>query len=355
MPIYPRGDSFMVSVGSGPDRIRETHPTRAQAEAREAVLLAAKKAARSGLYVPPEGPGAVPLGDPSKTLQDAFDRVLRESWAGSKGERTTVLNARQMLALIGPNTPVVEITTATIDSALDELADNGNTGATINRKVAVLNVMLKAARDRGWIKHIPHIKRQRESAHRIYWYTEAEQAEMVTACQKLGMHTLADFITFAIMTGFRRSELLKLRLEDCEGGSIRLHNGDTKSDLGRTQQTTKTTEAILTRARAAGHGRVFAGLTESTLRAQWDALRDYLGKSGDPKYIVHALRHTTATRLAIKGATAPQIMTYMGHSAIQTSMRYIHLTHGHMAGVAALLEAPEKPVGGHLRVVGTGT
>ena len=31
-------------------------------------------------------------------------------------------------------------------------------------------------------------------------------------------------------------------------------------------------------------------------------------------------------------------MAYMGHKSIQTSMRYIHLTHAHLGRVAGLLE-----------------
>jgi integrase/recombinase XerD len=42
--------------------------------------------------------------------------------------------------------------------------------------------------------------------------------------------------------------------------------------------------------------------------------------------LVHALRHTFATRLAEDGATASEIMTLLGHASITTSQNYIDAT-----------------------------
>jgi integrase len=179
-----------------------------------------------------------------------------------------------------------------------------------------------------------------------------DEREMLNACYRLGLPELADWITFGIDSGMRRSEMLRLKTADCFSGHIHLHNGQTKNDQGRVIPTTELAEAIVQKARDKSHDRVFQGMTQAILRGQWDALRTYLKKDADPKYIVHVLRHTCATRLAIGGATAPQIMAYMGHKAIQTSMIYIHLTGHNLTGVADLLKRspmarPElKVVGG---------
>jgi integrase len=263
------------------------------------------------------------------------------------------MNAKAMVALLGPDTPITVITSETLAEAMDELEDLGNTGATINKKMSTVNVMLKGAKARGWLKYVPDVQRRREASQRIYWYTEEEERAMLDACYRLGLPGLADFITFAVDTGFRRSELLKLKVADYHEGVVRLHAGETKNDDGRSIPATEPVKAIIEKAKGVGATRVFEGLTEAVLRSQWAHLRESLGKSEDPKYIVHVLRHTTATRLAIAGASAPQIMAYMGHRAIQTSMRYIHLTTNHLTGVAALLTrtAPAKPA---LKVVGGG-
>lgn len=347
MPIYPRGNSFMVSIGSGKDRVRSTWPTLAEAEAAEKEILARRQAQALTVQL------SAQKGDTTKTLQDCYDRTYREVWRGTKGERTTIMNAKAMVALLGPDTPVTVINSEVLAEAMDDLEDMGNTGATINKKMSTVNVMLKGAKARGWLKYVPDVQRRREASQRIYWYTEEDERGMVEACYMLGLPELADFITFAIDTGFRRSELLRLRVSDYHDGVVRLHAGETKNDDGRSIPATEPVKAIIEKAKAAGHTRVFNGLTEAILRTQWSHLRETLGKSDDPKYIVHVLRHTTATRLAIAGASAPQIMAYMGHRAIQTSMRYIHLTTNHLTGVAALLARTPQPKP-TLKVVGGG-
>ena len=42
--------------------------------------------------------------------------------------------------------------------------------------------------------------------------------------------------------------------------------------------------------------------------------------------MVHALRHTFATRLAEDGATATEIQALLGHQSLNTSQRYIDAT-----------------------------
>lgn len=334
MPIYPRGDSFMVSIGSGKARIRATCDTMPEAIAKERELLQARREASNKAI------SAALLGDTTKTLQNIYDRVYQDTWRGSKGERTVLINAKQILASIGADTPIVEITSEVIDDALDEYMDNGNTNSTVNKKLSALNVMLKEAHNRGWIKTVPYTKRKREVGQRIFWYTDEEETAMINGCQKLGMPDLANFIRFAIATGFRRGEMLGLKVSDCAGGVIRLHEGQTKNDDSRSIPSNEDSERVIEHARALKTVRVFDSFNSHSLRVAWSHLREYLGKSDDPKFIAHVLRHTTATRLALKGATAPQIQKYMGHKAIQTTMRYIHLTSEHLVDVAALLDRP---------------
>lgn len=51
-----------------------------------------------------------------------------------------------------------------------------------------------------------------------------------------------------------------------------------------------------------------------------------VGDRRSPGALVHALRHTYATRLADDGATASEIMNLLGHASITTSQNYIDST-----------------------------
>ena len=61
-------------------------------------------------------------------------------------------------------------------------------------------------------------------------------------------------------------------------------------------------------------------LVETALRAAG------VGDRRSPGALVHALRHTYATRLADDGATASEIMALLGHASLTTSQAYIDAT-----------------------------
>jgi integrase/recombinase XerD len=61
-------------------------------------------------------------------------------------------------------------------------------------------------------------------------------------------------------------------------------------------------------------------LVEMALRAAG------VGDRRSPGALVHALRHTYATRLADDGATATEIMILLGHASLTTSQAYIDAT-----------------------------
>ena len=46
----------------------------------------------------------------------------------------------------------------------------------------------------------------------------------------------------------------------------------------------------------------------------------------------HDLRHTYASRLAMNGASVVEIKEKLGHKAVQTTMRYSHLSKDYLRG-----------------------
>jgi len=53
---------------------------------------------------------------------------------------------------------------------------------------------------------------------------------------------------------------------------------------------------------------------------------------------MHALRHTTATRLIDKGIDLYTVKEWLGHSTIQVTERYAHLNPDKLAMAALVLE-----------------
>jgi integrase len=319
MPIYARNGSWQVSVGSGKDRFRATARTRVEAELIEKQELLKRRQEALGLLAPQ----AVPQVVPGITLRKCLEQAKRGQWR-TKG-KAQAENAERILAVLGETTYVKGVNREMIQEFIEECYEDGNSGATINRKLCSLSVLLKVAAEQGWISTIPIIPKQEENEHRIRYYDNAEEAEMLTTCERLGLQDLADFIIFGIDTGFRRGELLRLTIKDCSNGLARLHAGTTKSGKARSVPLTDRCAAIVNKRSDMGYSKLFEYMTDAQLRKRWDMLKFALGKKSDPHFVVHVLRHTCASRLAIAGETAPFIMNWMGHSSIMVTQRYMHL------------------------------
>mgnify|MGYP000229024104 CR=1 FL=1 len=107
---------------------------------------------------------------------------------------------------------------------------------------------------------------------------------------------------------------------------LHLERGETKNNKARAIPCTDRMVEILERRRASGGTRVFEGYSNSQLRRHWEAMVSDLGFSDDKQFVVHMLRHTCASRLAIKGHNSAFIKMWCGHSSITTTEKYIHLS-----------------------------
>lgn len=321
MPIYKQGSSWLVSVGSGTGRFRATFSTQQEAlEAENAELMKRKGMAMAKYF----GEGRPVVPSSGITMGKLYDLAMRIRWKGTNAERISSGNARACLDVIGWDTPVEKINQESIrNMALHFLESDSNSSSTVNRKLSSLSVMLRIAEDEGWIQRAPRMPRRREAEHRIRFFTAEEETKAITWAQHNGFNALAEFIPFAIDTGFRRGEILRLQLKDCQEGLATLHAGTTKSGKARSVPLTKRCQKIVSDRK--GFGKLFHDLTESKLRFQWEKLRESMGMVEDPNFLVHTLRHTCASRLAMAGKNASFIMNWMGHSSITVSQRYMHL------------------------------
>jgi len=341
MPIYERGGTFMVSVGSGKDRFRGHAKTRAEAEKMELE----EKLRRKDPTRRKEGPTGrqIDLGK-GKTLRDAYDLTMRLHWKGEKAEKTNIINAGAVLKHLGEDTLLVDITAEDINEMVFEFEDQGNSGSTINKKTSCLSMMFKTAEEQKWIKDWPKPPRKKENKHRIRWVDEAEEAKILELCDHLGLDDLRDYVIVAIDTGFRRGEMLKFQPKDFSNGLLHLHAGSTKNDDARSVPATKRVTEILNRR--ASRPYTFYPLTRTTLRTQWERIRGLLEMDEDPQFIVHMLRHTCASRLVQRGVPLAVVQKWMGHRNINTTLRYAHLAPDSLLGAKAALEAVKAvPVG----------
>ena len=63
-----------------------------------------------------------------------------------------------------------------------------------------------------------------------------------------------------------------------------------------------------------------------------------MGLAKDKEFVLHALRHTCASRLLFMGVDLVTIKEWLGHADIQTTMRYAHMAPNKLAHAAAILD-----------------
>jgi len=76
----------------------------------------------------------------------------------------------------------------------------------------------------------------------------------------------------------------------------------------------------------------------------WDRLRTHLNYSHDKQFVVHSLRHTCASRLIQRGVPLAVVQKWMGHRAIQTTLRYAHLAPDNFKVALEALETRKEAV-----------
>jgi integrase len=155
----------------------------------------------------------------------------------------------------------------------------------------------------------------------------------------------------AAFTGLRLGELLALQWRDVNfaGDAVRVrrsytvHGGLGTPKSGKVRSVPMVSEVAKALARLAERDRftgdedlVFGGAAGGFMDAS--ALRDRykaaLKRAGLRELRFHDLRHTFGT-LAVRRAEIPAVQAWMGHSDIQTTMRYVH--HRDRGGEAKLL------------------
>jgi integrase len=216
--------------------------------------------------------------------------------------------------------------------------------ATVNREMAYLRRMLNIAERNGWIPKNPfkmgdalihasdEIKRERI-------LTRDEEARLLAACVGRRAH-LRPIIIAALDTGCRIGELLKMRWYDIatDAGLITIQAFNTKTM--RQRQVSITTrfaielEQLWLKSQKDSDTLIF-GIERSIRHAFNGACKD----AGLVKIRMHDLRHTHATRLDDLGFSLAKIGGQLGHTVVQTTLRYVNRDKTAVRQVAAALDA----------------
>ena len=241
---------------------------------------------------------------------------------------------------------LADITAPLIVKYRDKLASEITRGklrssATIVRYLAILShVFTIAVNDWGWLNDSPmqKVSKPKQGRGRMRFLADDERERLLDACKNSSNPFLYFVVVLALSTGMRQGELMNLTWKDIdlEKGRIILHqtkNGERRVSplAGFALNLLKQHEAV---SRLDTHLLFPSDKVNKPmdLRFPW---KRALKQAQIEDFRFHDLRHSTASYLAMNGASLAEIADVLGHKTLQMVKRYAHLSEAHTANVVS--------------------
>ncbi len=144
---------------------------------------------------------------------------------------------------------------------------------------------------------------------------------LLTATAQCRNTLMKPLILFAIETGMRLGELLRLKWEDVDQAKSLAVLHQTKNGWPRTIPLSRRAVAILNELPSKDAEKVFP-TTSSAVKQSWKRL---VRRAELKDLHFHDLRHEAISRLFEKGLNVPQVALISGHRDIRQLQRYTHL------------------------------
>ena len=352
---YPDGrltETWTIQFSVDGRRVREATGLRSRAEAQKLLALRLAKVAR-GEYVKAQTRAAL-----MEELWKSLDAHLRADGRKDAADRLR-WQWREHIAPVFGLVRASRVTTADITAYTAQRREQGAAPATINRELAALRRMFRLGAEATppLVERVPRIHMLTESNVRTGFVEQADFEKLCGLANELWLRT---FLELGYTYGWRRSELLGLRVKNVDllGRKVRLDVGSTKNKEGREVALTARAFELLA-ACCAGkkeNDRVFTRGPKNApvvdMRDAWYALcvRAELGRwegEGKSKKYVgltpHDLRRSAAKNARRKGIPESVIMKLGGWKTAAMFRRYAIVSEADQLAAVAALEQPAPP------------
>lgn len=301
--------------------------TKAEAQSRMAEALAGRVPASGGR----QGSGLF-------TLKEAAALTERVRWSRNSNARSQLCLAAQVLAYLGPNTPLSEVGPDQVEAMREHFIAQGNRPSTINAKVSCLKVMRTDAQFHGKVEALkPMPKALKVLTHKDKIFSPADVNLLCGYMRQACKHQAADLFIFLIETGCRFSEAENLRFNDVNLTNKTVCFSKTKANRPRSiPLTARAIEALEPNMPPTRNGVIWT-LSYKQMQRIYEESRAAVGL--DPGLTLHSARHTCLSRLAQKGISLPQLQAWGGHSQLANLQRYIHVQTDRLNECVAILDS----------------
>lgn len=320
MSVYKRGDKnvfYMNFTVNGVRVFRSTGKfTKKEAKIVEAVEK--KKLMDEAVLSPREKRARM-------KLSEAIKKVYDGRWKNNKDGEKSNRNAEIVMDHIG-DIQISRIDEDVVSDLVTKLQATGIKPATVNRYLAALKTTLRHNKQ-PW----DHINLRKEPQGRIRVLSDAEESTAVDLfretehkARRSYFSEMGDLAEVLVDTGCRLSEILKITYQDINFETNLLTSWINKGEKPRSLPMTSRARGILLERKNRGLTQPFTLNIDQAERA-WTWVRKTMGLKGDTEFLIHALRHTCASRLVNKGIDLYVVKEWLGHSSIQVTEKYAHL------------------------------
>lgn len=333
MSVYRIKNTWWVDISHLKNRIRKKSPdnTRTGAMSYETVLRG--RLSRGEPLIPPE-PKSIPTFQEFALEQWYPTYVLTNNKYSEAMSKRSALH-KHLIPHFG-TTQLDSISVLLIERYKATRLQTGLSPKTINNHLHMLSSCLKIAVEWEVITSVPKIRPLKVTRQPFDHLTEAE---CVTLLGHTGTFFWYVIILMALHTGLRRGELLGLEWQDIDlNQSILTVRRTIVRGRVSTPKSHKIRHVPLTRElkqnlisfqnrSGSMSGPVFSLLEGNLLHEESmrRAIQRFCRKAGMRRIGWHVLRHTFASMLVSRGVSIKAVQELMGHSDIQTTMRYAHL------------------------------
>ena len=238
---------------------------------------------------------------------------------------------------------LADITPSIINDQKNTMAQSP---ATIDKYIKNLqHAFSVAVNDWEWLQDNPvkKVKSPKLPRGRVRFLDDDEKARLLIACKKSPNKMLYPCVILALSTGMRQAEQMELEWSDVKlnDGFLILH--ETKNGERRRVTIAGVTLELLkehSKLRRLDTNLLFP--SERNPQKPIDlrkAFANAMTAARITDFHWHDLRHSTASYLAMNGASLAEIAEVLGHKTLSMVKRYAHLSDGHVSNVVASMNS----------------
>ena len=318
MAIFKKNNTWYIDYYANGRRKRESvGPSK---ELAKKVLQKRKVQIAENKYLDIKRDERIPFSEMARLYLEAYSKPNKRSWSRDE------LSIKHLSFFFG-NKYLHEITPLDIENYKVERKEKV-CPATVNRELACLKHIYVKAMEWGKITTSPtsKIRLFKEKNQRTRYLEEEEIERLYEECSG----HLKPIIVTALNTGMRKGEILTLKWVDVDLRNRVISILHSKNNEKREIPVNEDLfQALLRVPKNPKSSYVFCNGDGVPYRDVKTGFKATLKRAKIDGFRFHDLRHTFASRLAMRGVDLKTVQELLGHKDIRMTLRYSHLSPGH--------------------------